>query len=412
METHTELKPKQVEMEKNVSLAEESYSTVYDYEVGLTDAAFTQTQDTDDRFGGKDVSSPDGSTTEGQTRVNGSAPDHVEQTCDRWVWNPIRWRLAECVQIVISVFGITGNILVITVLAKRNSTLRSMDTLVATLAVADLFSSVFIFPIPTSKFLPNTIFGVLYCKLIDSLFFLFVGLTTSSYILMAIGIERYLAISSPFKHILIFTSRNTKILICSVWLFAGVLSNLFVPFVFVLTPECTCLHHVVPSLILSVGIYNYTVTVLIPVSSLVIVQTLTAYSLHTQRLITKKAQIQKNAKPSFHVVARNRIIKLMLVVVGIYIICFFPNQTALVLLNVGLLPISFIWSPLSSGLINLMFLNSCINPIIYTIRYPPFRDAVKDLLCGITSSSQNAPLFGQKSEQSTKGQVNGESHDV
>nr|XP_054765825.1 allatostatin-A receptor-like [Lytechinus pictus] len=324
--------------------------------------------------------------------------DHIKLSCDSWEWNALRWGIFDCIQVLIGVFGIIGNLLVIVVLAQRRGALHSMDIMVGALAIADLVSSVFIIPVPTSKRIPRTPLGLFFCKMIDSRYFLFHGLRTSSYILMAMGAERYMAVAHPLNHMVVFTSRRSKIAIMLLWL-AGILSALFIPFVFVITPQCTCLYRAVPSVVFPIGIFNYLVTVVLPISTLLLTQGLTAYSLHKQRTIAKRAQIQKTDKPTFHIVARNRVIKLMLIVVSTYIICFTPNMTAYFLVNLGVLPITFIWSPLSSSLILLMFLNSCANPIIYTIRYPPFRKALKGLFCGTSGSPRSgAPLFGHNSE--------------
>nr|XP_054757067.1 allatostatin-A receptor-like [Lytechinus pictus] len=330
---------------------------------------------------------------------NGSDMDHTTKSCDSWEWNVLRWGIFDCIQILIGVVGITGNLLVIVVLAKRREALHSMDIMVGALAIADLVSSVFIIPVPTSKRIPRSPLGFFFCKMIDSRYFLFHGLRTSSYILMAMGIERYMAVANPLYHMFVFTPRRSKMAIMLIWV-AGILSALFIPFVFVITPQCTCLYRAVPSVVLPIGIFNYLVTVVLPITTLLITQSLTACSLHNQRKIARNAQIQKTDRPTFHVVARNRVLKLMLIVVSAYIICFTPNMTAYFLVNMGVLPITYIWSPLSSSLILLMFINSCANPIIYTIRHPPFRKALKELFCAgpIGSLRNGAPLFGHNTE--------------
>ena len=43
------------------------------------------------------------------------------------------------------------------------------------------------------------------------------------------------------------------------------------------------------------------------------------------------------------------------------------------------------------------FFNTCANPLIYTVNYPEFRSAVRDLFCG--SQAVRGSLFGKDPEQ-------------
>ena len=91
---------------------------------------------------------------------------------------------------------------------------------------------------------------------------------------------------------------------------------------------------------------------------------------------------------------RNRVLKMMLIVILIYLVCWTPNQIAYLGYNIGWVPESYLNSPVHSMLTFLGFYNSCANPIIYAARYPEFREALKEMpTCNPTKTT---PLFGKR----------------
>ncbi|XP_030829906.1 nociceptin receptor-like [Strongylocentrotus purpuratus] len=117
-----------------------------------------------------------------------------------------------------------------------------------------------------------------------------------------------------------------------------------------------------------------------------------------------------NQAPSFHIVARNRVLKLMLTVIIIYIVCWTPAQIAYLGYSLGWVPLSYLNSPIHSLLTVFGFYNSCANPIIYAARYPEFRNALKEMFT--CKSAKNTPLFEKMDTPNTSSNISTSKADI
>ncbi|XP_072165306.1 allatostatin-A receptor-like [Diadema setosum] len=314
-----------------------------------------------------------------------------------WQWIPISWTWNLVVQLISAIAGIVGNLLVIAVLFQRRAKSRSMDTLIGGLAVADFLTSVFIIPIPRASFVPKTLRGEVYCRFVATFIMLWNCITASSYLLMAISVERYLAVVFPFQFNRYVTRRRVSIFIAVVWL----LSFLSSVHVFLVHGVSELTHNCVEIYLSQnartvIAIYWFCLRLVIPCFTMIITQLLIARQLNKHSAFfndaanTHAVEARKQT-PSFHIVARNRVIKMMFIVILIYIICWSPNQTAYLGYNLGWVPVSYLNSPLQQVLTVLGFLNSCANPVIYAARYPEFRAALRDMFT--CTSPKDIPLF-------------------
>ncbi|XP_071498343.1 allatostatin-A receptor-like [Diadema antillarum] len=314
-----------------------------------------------------------------------------------WRWVPIRWTWNLVVQLISAIVGIVGNLLVIVILFQRRAKSRSMDTLIGGLAVADFLTSVFIIPIPRASSVPKTWQGEVYCRLISTQLLLWSCITASSYLLMSISVERYLAVVFPFQFNRYVTRRRVSIFIAVVWLLS-LLSGIHAFIVYGvkdLTQRCGERYLSERSRVI-IAIYWFCLRLVIPCFTMIITQLLIARQLNKQAAFfndaanTHAVEARKQT-PSFHIVARNRVIKMMFIVILIYIICWSPNQIAFLGYNLGWVPLSFLNSPLQQVLTVLGFFNSCANPVIYAARYPEFRAALRDMFT--CTSPTDTPLF-------------------
>ncbi|XP_071498346.1 allatostatin-A receptor-like [Diadema antillarum] len=314
-----------------------------------------------------------------------------------WQWIPISWTWNLVVQLISAIVGIVGNLLVIVVLFQRRAKSRSMDTLIGGLAVADFLTSVFIIPIPRASFVPKTLQGEVYCRFVATYILLWNCITASSYLLMAISVERYLAVVFPFQFNRYVTRHRVSIFIAVVWLlsFLSGVHAFIVYGVSELTHNCVEIYLSRRARIL-IAYYWFCLRLVIPCFTMIITQLLIARQLNKQAAFFNDAantHAMDGGKqtPSFHIVARNRVIKMMFIVILIYIICWSPNQIAYLGYNLGWVPLSFLNSPLQQVLTVLGFFNSCANPVIYAARYPEFRAALGDMFT--CTSPTDTPLF-------------------
>ncbi|XP_072165307.1 allatostatin-A receptor-like [Diadema setosum] len=314
-----------------------------------------------------------------------------------WQWIPISWTWNVVVQLISAIVGIVGNLLVIVVLFQRRAKSRSMDTLIGGLAVADFLTSVFIIPIPRASTVPNTWQGEVYCRVVDTFFFLWISITASAYLLMSISVERYLAVVFPFQFNRYVTRHRVSTSIAIIWLlsFLSGVHVFLVHGVSELTHTCVEIYLSRRARIL-IAYYWFCLRLVIPCFTMIITQLLIARQLNKKAAFfndaanTHAVEARKQT-PSFHIVARNRVLKMMFIVILIYIVCWSPNQIAYLGYNLGWVPVSYVYSPLQQVLTVLGFFNSCANPVIYAARYPEFRAALRDMFT--CTSPKDTPLF-------------------
>ncbi|XP_071484070.1 allatostatin-A receptor-like [Diadema antillarum] len=313
-----------------------------------------------------------------------------------WAWYPLQWSWWVILQTLAALLGTAGNLLVTVVLFQRRSSNRSTDVLVGALAGADLITSALTFPIAIERSIPNTWVGLVYCKVFDSEFFKLVGAIASSYTLMVISVERYIAVSNPLHFRQIFSPARLRLFIVAVWI-ASFLSMAIAPIHLYGIRNDRCAFFVHSShATMYVGIYFFIIRMVVPSVVMAITQAMTAVRLHRHQVhfpATSGDQGINLNKPSFHVVARNRVINLMFLVISIYIICWSPSQIGFLLFSLGLLPNSYVQSPLQLALFTVGSVNFFINPIIYTLRHPPFRAAIREMVTASGSGGKTS-LFG------------------
>ncbi|XP_054774116.2 allatostatin-A receptor-like [Lytechinus pictus] len=320
------------------------------------------------------------------------------ETLSGWYWYGMEWHWYLIIQAISGIVGIVGNLLVILVLFQRRSSGRSTDTLIGGLAWADFLTSIFIIPIPNEQRIPATWFGDMYCKLIHTSYFLWVSVNASTYILMAISIERFIAITYPIYFNRVLTKSRIQFVILIIWILS-VLSSIFAFFVEFIDPTTNrCMFSFPsPESQVIIGYYWFFLRMVIPMLTMLITQTLIARELHRQSIRFKSDKDSSTTK-TVHLVARNRVLKMMFEVIIIYIICWAPNLIAYMGTVMGFVPPSYLGSPLHHTLTVLGFCNSCANPFIYTVRHPQFREALKGMLTCVRGGT--SPLFEQKMESS------------
>ncbi|XP_072181272.1 allatostatin-A receptor-like [Diadema setosum] len=272
-----------------------------------------------------------------------------------WSWEVMEWSWYVICELVIAILGITGNALVIVVVFGRRSMNRSTDILVGNLAIADFVTSVFLIPHPTVNSIPNTWTGALFCKVMEGEYFLWTAVTASIYSLVAVSFDRFFAVVYPIHFMRLASRLLVNPIVCLIW--AG--SCVFMVRIFLTNTTDVIVGNDPDS--------------------------------HCTLSPTRSARFMSNeTTASFHQIARSRVLTLTLTVVLIYVICWAPDQIAFLSFNVGLTP-SFVRSTLARVVIALAICNSCVNPIVYTLRHPQFREAMKHFFRN--KSKRNTPIF-------------------
>lgn len=317
----------------------------------------------------------------------------------QWKWRPIKWAWWQFLQITSSVLGVVGQMLVMLVIWQRRAMNRSTDTLIAALAMADFLTSIFILPLPVAVSVPSSFLGEIYCRLIYDGFFMWWAVGVSIYTLALISVERLIAVMYPIYFNRYFSRGKTSIAVVVVWLWVIILTlNLIL--------TCTvdgvihaCALSFSPAVGQFLGIKVFLTYFIIPATIMILAQAVTAVILHRKSTKFMEGNVQKNrSNPSHNLLtAKNRVIKMLFVVVLIFIICWGPNTIAYFLFNFGFISRSFAFGKTNRILTLLAFYNSCLNPIVYTVRHPGFREAIRGLFTG--SKIHGGALFESKSDR-------------
>eukprot|EP00057_Strongylocentrotus_purpuratus_P030680 XP_782413.1 PREDICTED: allatostatin-A receptor-like [Strongylocentrotus purpuratus] len=328
-----------------------------------------------------------------------------------WSWKHIDWSYSEILHLCSSVLGIVGNLLVILALRKRRAASRSTDTLMSALAFADFLTSIFTIPVPSAATVPDSPLGQFYCKMTLPGFFLFVAFTASSYILMAISIERFLAVVYPLQFNQLMARKQMLFIVISIiWIVSFLVYGIFIATAVIanaVTHTCT-LYFPTNAAKVTLGYFMFIYRFVLPVMVMLITQVFIACKLH-QHSVHFKGQ----EAVSFHIKARNRVLKLMSIVIIVFIITWGPGQFSFFLYTIGVLPPTYIGGPLHKFIIVFTTYNSCMNPVIYIVWFPEFRMALRQLFsCKPSTAAQSEEAIVESKNESVSRRTSNMSNNI
>ena len=270
---------------------------------------------------------------------------------------------------------IVGNTLVILVVFKNKSMKTPVNYLLVNLAAGDILVGVFFgiqFIITPVIKHPGGSTGDILCKLVTGGVPGWVGAVASIFTLVAIAIERYYAVIFPHRRRGKLTT--TKLLIFAVvsWIIAFLWAGVGF-FITVFNHEINaCVHS------WSKGIYAniYTVgwTVVAGIIPLSIMGFLYSRVIHRLWLTENENEATQRALLRY----RRRVTKLVIAVTVVYALCWIPELTIYFLGFTRTITLKQIHFNIASGLV---FLNSTINPVVYSLQSSTFRTHFWNLIC-------------------------------
>ncbi|XP_041857561.1 trace amine-associated receptor 13c-like [Melanotaenia boesemani] len=272
----------------------------------------------------------------------------------------------------ISVITVTLNLLVIISVSHYRQLHTPTNILILSLAVSDFLVGLLIMP---SHIIRNTgcwFLGDFMCFLFNYATYIITSSSIADMVL--ISIDRYVAICDPLHYQTRVTKSRVKVCVCLCWL-CSVLYNILLVKDDLSEPGShnSCYGECVLVVDYITGTVDLIVTFLAPVSVIVVlymkVFVVAVSQARAMRSHVTEIKLQLSVtqtKKSELKAARN-----LGVLVVVFLICFIPYYC------VSLVKADLLKSSTASLVYSLLYFNSTLNPVIYTLFYPWFRKAVK-----------------------------------
>ncbi len=272
------------------------------------------------------------------------------------------------------------NLFVIIILCRSRVLRRKRTTLfiINQSCIDFVVSFLFIATANGNSYVPfEGIMGDLYCKIWSTKLFLWGLMLSSTYNLVILTVERYFQVIHAVWMKNHFSSNLMKILIAAIWLI-GPLWNIYK------IPTCevinyTCLFYTKWPSLKSRRIFSVILIMFqffIPLLILIFCYVRIAQILHSKAKVHPQPAAYKSTNQGNKwMLIRKNTIKTLATVAILFFLCWVWNQFYFLLLNLGY-SLDFN-NDYYHFTVVMVCINSCINPIIYSLQYKPFQAAVK-----------------------------------
>ena len=304
-----------------------------------------------------------------------------------------RLTLAEkIIFIILGIFVNVGNIIVLVATWRERSLHQSNKYFIACLAVADFLVGIFLIPLRLYfQFADLKSILPLSNHLCDFLKWIFIfALTASIYSLMFISFDRYIKISKPLQYRSRMTTSKAMKIIFAVWFLAcafatyatfaesGVQGNVFAAAV------CPSTNYKKTILLLF-----FVITIFLPTFIMLVMYILVFLAVYKRQKALENGELGQTFQIRNNAFLKNiKAIKMLLVVVGVFILCWGPYVIAMLLYmyypklsDTSCSSLRYQhWILIIFRTINILpYLNSLCNPIIYACLDQTYREAFKNL---------------------------------
>ena len=305
--------------------------------------------------------------------------------------------LLRVIKTLIGIFGVCGNGLVCVVIFKVSFLHTVTNAFIFHQAVVDLLASLFLTlyaNVPDPDPLPSGVAGSLFCRIWHGHVILWMLLVASTFNLVVLTMERYIAIVHPFRYQPLFETRFNTVILVLVWILAicyksaDLARNDY--------QNGTCVFAEI-SWKKEMGLIVFMVEYLIPLlvmifayASIMFVLKKSANRLADSSTINsisattaaKSATTAPNKGPTLGgellKARRNTFKTLMIVFVG-FVVCWSPNQIIFLMFNFDN-PVAEYGGAMYIITVCMASSNCCLNPVIYALKYRQFRRGLKKCL--------------------------------
>ncbi|XP_021272657.1 thyrotropin-releasing hormone receptor-like [Numida meleagris] len=340
---------------------------------------------------------------------NGSASSGAtlsNQTLGRMPRQPLELQVVTILLVLLVCgVGIAGNTMVVLVVLRTKHMVTPTNCYLVSLAVADLLV-LLVAGLPNiSEVVASWVYGYAGCLCITYLQYL--GINISAWSITAFTVERYIAICHAIRAQLLCTVARAKRIISSLWLFTSLYCLMW--FFLVDTSQVTfsdgaqvsCGYRVSRSLYMPIYFLDFAAFYVIPLGLAAVLYGLIARILFTSPLPAapqhalgsahRGGSLQQSCRGSRGALSsRKQVTKMLAVVVVLFALLWLPYRTLVVVNSFVDPPYLNLWFLLFCRMC--IYLNSAINPIIYSLMSQRFRAAFRKLCrCRWKSTAVPAP---------------------
>lgn len=293
----------------------------------------------------------------------------------------------------ICLIGIVGNSLVIAVTRGRLKGLhKTMSVFILNLSVADFLFLVFCVPISVVIFTTESWhLGLFICKLYE--FLVHASMLASIFTLVAMSLDRFSAVVYPLKLLQHRSISNAKIIVIVIWLVSCACAAPHLVYNEVkdygggmrLCQTIWPTHEARKTYLTFVFLVGYLIPLFFVTCAYVMIL----------RALWRTLRIMKGSRESSMGKSKRKVTIMVSVVVLVFGICWFPHHLIFMWQSYGDFPYNEGTIKLKAASLCLSYINSCLNPIIYSIMSENFRKAMKKALQKCGADSPNLQGSGQ-----------------
>ena len=314
----------------------------------------------------------------------------------------------------IGLLGMFGNFVVICVIT-RSPTLRRKSTniLILNQSLIDFCAAFFVIAYAMLRNFPGSADRItkdIFCRLWFSSLFMWSLFVSSTYNLVVLTLDRYVALVHPIVHRNRCSRKILYIIMAIIWFFGLYQASYIIPLSGVMESgeRCKIGGYPSPEIQRFVGVLEFTLQYFIPLFIFTFAYARIALVLRHGLRTTGDNGVhgRSDRREERMLEASRKVFKTLLTVSVSFVVCWSPNQILYVMFNFGV-RVDF-ESTLYYVSIILAVLNCCVNPIIYSLRYEEFqRELLRQVRCWNSASSESSsgtsrqPQPGKCSERKT-----------
>ncbi|XP_057176446.1 trace amine-associated receptor 8a-like [Triplophysa rosa] len=268
---------------------------------------------------------------------------------------------------IASLFTVFLNLLVIISISHFKKLHTPTNLLILSLAVADMLVGLIVIPLMGIRYIETCwYFGETFCSLFP--FILYTVVSASLGNLVFISIDRYIAIKDPLRYSTRVTTNKAVFCIIINWLCSTVYSVIMLnDTIFYSDNQSVCYGDCIVTVKFQYVVTDLIVSLVAPCSVIIsLYAKIFCIAKHQAQLINSATNASRSEKKAA---------KTLGIVITVYLLCWIPYYIA------SLVPG---YDSNESTVINIMswimYMNSCMNPIIYALFYRWFRISAKHIL--------------------------------